>query len=164
MNVWVCKSIDILKYKDTIIDSLVALKAALGEEFNERTIWISDLWGESMSDFGFVPRNHVLYVPGGTSYRIPCTVYKAYIDLRRCGMPGDKLEESAWIDELRPEEDARSTIRIRCLESSLPEIPFCSNLFCVDIDNRTIHSDENYSSVRRECEYLGDNINIWEII
>lgn len=140
MNVWVCKSIDILKYKDTVIDSLTALKAALGEELNERTIWISDLWKESMSDFGFVPKNHVLDVPGGTSYRIPSTVYKAYIDLRRRGMPGDKLEESAWIDELRLEEDARNTIRIRCLESSLPEIRFCSNLFRIDIDNRTMHS------------------------
>ena len=38
MNVWVCKSIDILKYKDTVIDSLTALKAALGEELNERII------------------------------------------------------------------------------------------------------------------------------
>ena len=138
MNVWVCKSIDILKYKDTVIDSLIALKAALGEELNERTIWISDLWEESLSDFGFVPKNHALYVPGGTSYRIPSTVYKAYIDLRRRGMPGDRLEDSAWIDELRPEEDARSTIRIRCLESYLPEIKFYSNLFCIDIDNRTM--------------------------
>lgn len=146
MNVWVCKSIDILKYKDTIIDSLAALRAALGETLNERTIWISDLWEECMSDSDSMPKNHVLYVPGGTSYRIPCTVYKAYIDLRGCGIPGDKLEESAWIDELRPEEDARNTIRIRCLESSLPEIKFCSNLFCIDIDNRTIHSDEDYSS------------------
>ena len=146
MNVWVCKSIDILKYKDTVIDSLAALKAALGEELNERTIWISDLWVESLSDFGFVPKNHVLPVPGGTSYRIPCTMYKAYIDLRSCGIPGDRLEESAWIDELRPEEDERNTIRIRCLESYLQEIRFCSNLFCIDIDNRTIHSDENYSS------------------
>ena len=146
MNVWVCKSIDILKYKDTVIDSLIALKAALGEELNERTIWISDLWEESLSDFGFAPKNHALYVPGDPAYRFPSTVHKAYIDLRRRGMPGDRLEDSAWIDELRPEEDARSTIRIRCLESYLPEIKFCSNLFCIDIDNRTIHSDENYSS------------------
>ena len=143
MNVWVCKSIDILKYKDTIIDSLIALKAVLGEELNERTIWVSDLWEESMSDFGFVPKNHVLPVPGGTSYRIPCTMYKAYIDLRSCGIPGDRLEESAWIDELRPEEDARNTIRIRCLESYLPEIRFRSNLFCVDIDNRTMSFKED---------------------
>ena len=146
MNVWVCKSIDILKYKDAVIDSLAALKAALGEEFNERIIWISDLWVESLSDFGFVPKNHVLHIPGGTSYRIPCTVYKAYIDLRKYGVPDGERGESAWIDELRPEEDARSTIRIRCLESYLPEIKFCSNLFCIDIDNRTIYSDENYSS------------------
>ena len=140
MNVWVCKSIDILKYKDTIIDSLIALKAVLGEELNERTIWVSDLWEESMSDFGFVPKNHVLPVPGGTSYRIPCTMYKAYIDLRILGMPGDRLKGSAWIDELRPEENERNTIRIRCLESYLQEIRFCSNLFCIDIDNRTIYS------------------------
>ena len=146
MNVWVCKSIDILKYKDTVIDSLAALKAALGEELNERTIWISDLWVESLSDFGFVPKNHVLRVPGDPAYRFPSTAYKAYISLKRLGIPGDRLEESAWIDELRPEEDARSTIRIRCLESYLQEIRFCSNLFCIDIDNRTIHSDENYSS------------------
>lgn len=141
MNVWVYKSIDILKYKDTIIDSLIALKAALGEELNERTIWISDLWEDSISGSGFVSKNHVLHIPGDTSYRFPSTVYEAYIDLKRCGMPGDKLEESAWIDELRPEEDARSTIRIRCLESYLPEIKFSSNLFCIDIDNRTIHSE-----------------------
>lgn len=140
MNIWACKSIDILKYKDTVIDSLTALKAALGEELNERTIWITDLWEESLSDFGFVPKNHVLHVPGGTAYRFPSTVYKAYIDLKRYGIPGDRLEESAWIDELRPEEDARNVIRIRCLESSLPEIRFCSNLFRVDIDNRTIYS------------------------
>lgn len=140
MNIWACKSIDILKYKDTVIDSLTALKAALGEELNERTIWITDLWEESLSDFGFVPKNHVLHVPGGTAYRFPSTVYKAYIDLKRCGIPGDRLEESAWIDELRPEEDARNVIRVRCLESSLPEIRFCSNLFRVDIDNRTIYS------------------------
>ena len=145
MNVWVCKSIDILKYKDTIIYSLAALKAALGEKLNERTIWISDLWEESMSDFGFVPKNHVFYVPGGPSYRFPCTAYKAYIDLRRCGMPGDRLEDSAWIDELRPEENERNVIRIRCLESYLPEIRFCSNLFCIDIDNRTmgLRGDDN---------------------
>lgn len=140
MNVWVCKSIDILKYKDTVIDSLTALKATLGEELNERTIWISDLWENSMSDSDFALRNHVLDVPGGTSYRFPSTVYKAYIDLRRCGIPGDRLEESAWIDELRPEEGERSTIRIRCFESSLPEIRFCSNLFRIDVDNRTIYS------------------------
>ena len=144
MNVWVCKSIDILKYKDTIIDSLAALKVALGEKLNERTIWISDLWENRISDFAL--KNHVLHVPCGTSYRFPTTVYKAYIDLKRLGMPGDKLEDEAWIDELRPEENARNVIRIRCLESSLPEIRFCSNLFCIDIDNRTIHSDENYSS------------------
>lgn len=138
MNVWVCRSIDILKYKDTVIDSLTALKVALGEKLNERTIWISDLWEESLSDSDFAPRNHVLDVPGGTSYRIPSTVYKAYIDLRRRGMPGDKLEESAWIDELRPEEDARNVIRIRCLEYYLQEIRFCSNLFCIDMDNRTM--------------------------
>ena len=146
MNVWVCKSIDILKYKETVIDSLIALKTALGEEFNERTIWISDLWEERMPDSDSMLRNHVLDVPGGTSYRFPSTVYKAYIDLRSCGIPGDRLEESAWIDELRPEEDVCNVIRIRCLESYLPEIQFCSNLFCIDIDNRTIHSDENYSS------------------
>lgn len=146
MNVWVCKSIDILKYKDTVIDSLIALKAALGEELNERTIWISDLWEDSMSGSGFVPKNHVFHVPGGASYRFPTTVYKAYIDLKRLGIPGDKLEDEAWIDELRPEENERNVIRIRCLESYLPEIRFCSNLFCIDIDNRTIHSDENYSS------------------
>lgn len=140
MNVWVCKSIDILKYKDTVIDSLIALKAALGETLNERTIWISDLWVESLSDFGFVPKNHVLSVPGDPAYRFPSTAYKAYISLKRLGIPGDRLEESAWIDELRPEEDARNVIRIRCLESSLPEIRFCSNLFRVDIDNRTIYS------------------------
>lgn len=138
MNVWVCKSIDILKYKDTVIDSLIALKVVLGEELNERTIWISDLWEESLSDFGFMPKNHILPVPGDTSYRFPSTVHKAYISLKRLGTPGDRLEESVWIDELRPEEDARNVIRIRCLESSLPEIRFCSNLFCVDIDNRTM--------------------------
>lgn len=145
MNIWVCKSIDILKYKDTVIDSLIALKAALGEKLNERTIWISDLWEESLSDFGFVPKNHVLNVPGGTAYRFPSTMYKAYIDLKRLGIPGDRLEGSAWIDELRPEEDARSTIRIRCLKSYLPEIKFCSNLFCIDIDNRTmsLKGDDN---------------------
>lgn len=104
MNVWVCKSIDILKYKDTVIDSLIALKTALGEEFNERTIWISDLWEESLSDSSFLLRNHVLDVPGGTSYRIPCTMYKAYIDLRKYGTPDGERGESAWIDELRPEE------------------------------------------------------------
>ena len=138
MNVWVCKSIDILKYKDTVIDSLIALKTALGEEFNERTIWISDLWENRMSDFAL--KNHVLHVPCGTSYRFPSTAYKAYIELKRLGIPGDRLEGSAWIDELRPEEDARNVIRIRCLESSLPEIRFCSNLFRVDIDDRTIYS------------------------
>lgn len=138
MNVWVCKSIDILKYKDTVIDSLAALKAALGEKLNERTIWISDLWEERMPDSDSMLRNHVLDVPGGTSYRFPSTVYKAYIDLRSCGIPGDRLEESAWIDELRPEEDVCNVIRIRCLESYLPEIQFCSNLFCIDIDNRTM--------------------------
>ena len=145
MNVWVCKSIDILKYKDTVIDSLAALKAALGEELNERTIWISDLWVESLSDFGFVPKNHVLRVPGDPAYRFPSTAYKAYISLKRLGIPGDRLEESAWIDELRLEEDARSTIRIRCLESYLQEIRFCSNLFCIDIDNRTmgLRGDDN---------------------
>ena len=146
MNVWVCKSIDILKYKDTVIDSLIALKTALGEEFNERTIWISDLWEDSISGSDSEPKNHVIHVPGGASYRFPTTVYKAYIDLKRLGIPGDKLEDEAWIDELRPEENARNVIRIRCLESSLPEIRFCSNLFRIDIDNRTIHSDENYSS------------------
>ena len=138
MNVWVCKSIDILKYKDTVIDSLIALKAALGEELNERTIWISDLWEDSISGSDSEPKNHVIHVPGSASYRFPCTMYKAYIDLRSCGIPGDRLEESAWIDELRPEEDARNVIRIRCLESCLPEIRFCSNLYCVDIDNRTM--------------------------
>lgn len=138
MNIWVCKSIDILKYKDTVIDSLIALKAALGETLNERAIWITDLWEESLSDFGFMPKNHVLHVPGGTAYRFPSTVYKAYIDLKRCGIPGDRLEESAWIDELRPEENARNVIHIRCLESYLRQIRFCSNLFCVDIDNRTM--------------------------
>ena len=145
MNVWVCKSIDILKYKDTVIDSLTALKAALGEELNERTIWISDLWEDSISGSGFVPKNHVLYVPGVTSCRFPSTAYKAYIDLKRLGIPGDRLEETAWIDELRPEEDARNVIRIRCLESYLPEIRFCSNLFCIDIDNRTmgLRGDDN---------------------
>ena len=143
MNVWVCKSIDILKYKDTVIDSLIALKAALGEELNERTIWISDLWEERMPDSDSMLRNHVLDVPGGTSYRFPSTVYKAYIDLRSCGIPGDRLEESAWIDELRPEEDVCNVIRIRCLESFLPEIRFCSNLFCVDIDNRTMSFKED---------------------
>lgn len=138
MNVWVCKSIDILKYKDTVIDSLIALKAALGEELNERTIWISDLWEDSISGSDSEPKNHVIHVPGSASYRFPCTMYKAYIDLRSCGIPGDRLEESAWIDELRPEEDVCNVIRIRCLESYLPEIQFCSNLFCIDIDNRTM--------------------------
>lgn len=147
MNVWVCKSIDILKYKDTVIDSLTALKIALGEKLNERTIWISDLWENRISDFAL--KNHVLHVPCDPSYRFPSTVHKAYISLKRLGIPGDRLEESAWIDELRPEEDARNTIRIRCLESNLPNIRFCSNLYCIDIDNRTIHSDENYSSVER---------------
>ena len=146
MNVWVCKPIDILKYKDTVIDSLIALKAALGEELNERTIWISDLWEDSMSGSDSEPKNHILPVPGDPAYRFPSTAYKAYISLKRCGMPGDGLEESAWIDELRPEENERNTIRIRCLESDIPNIRFCSNLFCIDIDNRTIHSDENYSS------------------
>ena len=143
MNVWVCKSIDILKYKDTVIDSLTVLKVALGEELNERTIWISDLWEERMPDSDSMLRNHVLDVPGGTSYRFPSTVYKAYIDLRSCGIPGGRLEESAWIDELRPEENERNVIRIRCLESYLPEIRFCSNLFCVDIDNRTMSFKED---------------------
>lgn len=138
MNVWVCKSIDILKYKDTVIDSLIALKVALGEELNERTIWISDLWENSMSDSAL--KNHVLHVPCGTSYRFPSTAYEAYIELKRLGIPGDRLEESAWIDELRPGEDGRNVIRIRCLESYLPEISFCSNLFRIDVDNRTIHS------------------------
>ena len=145
MNVWVCKSIDILKYKDTVIDSLIALKAALGEEFNERIIWISDLIENSMSDSGFVPKNHVVDMASNTSCRFPSTAYKAYIDLRRCGMPGDRLEDSAWIDELRPEENERNVIRIRCLESYLPEIRFCSNLFRIDIDNRTmgLRGDDN---------------------
>ena len=145
MNVWVCKSIDILKYKDTVIDSLIALKAALGEELNERTVWISDLIENSMSDSGFAPKNHVVNMGSNTSCRFPSAVYKAYIDLRRCGMSGDRLEDSAWIDELRPEEDARNVIHIRCLESSLPEIRFCSNLFCIDIDNRTmgLRGDDN---------------------
>ena len=144
MNVWVCKSIDILKYKDTIIDSLAALKAALGEEFNERTIWISDLWEDSISGSDSEPKNHVIHVPGSASYRFPCTMYKAYIDLRKYGVPDGERGESAWIDELRPEENERNTIRIRCLESSLPEIQFCSNLFCIDMDNRTMGLISNY--------------------
>ena len=140
MNVWVCKPIDILKYKDTVIDSLIALKAALGEKLNERTIWVSDRWKDSISGSCFAPKNYIAYVSGGVCCRFPSVAHQAYIDLGECVTSNGEKYLCAYIDELRPEENERNTILIKCLESSAREIESRGDLFYVDIENRNIYS------------------------
>ena len=140
MNIWVSEHIDVLKYKDTIIDRLIALKAALGEELNERTIRVSDQWMDPISGSHFAPRNHVAYVSGGICYRFPSVAHQAYIDLRERVMSNGKKYLCAYIDELRPEENVRNIICIKCIKSSARNMESHGNLFYVDIESRFIHS------------------------
>lgn len=140
MNVWVSKHIDGAKHKDIIIDALIALKAELGEKLNERTIWVSDLWKDSISGSCFEPKNHVAYITGNVSCRFPSVASKAYIELGvRVASDGEKYL-CAYIDELRQRENVRNIFRIKCLESNTRNMEIYADLFCVDIENRTICS------------------------
>lgn len=138
MNIWVSRHIDCAKHKDIIIDTLIALKAELGEKLNERTIWVSDLWKDSISGSCFASKNHVAYPAGNISYRFPSVASKAYIEFGvRVASDGEKYL-FAYIDELRPRENVRNIFCIKCLEQNTRNMELDSNLFCVDIENRTI--------------------------
>lgn len=155
MNIWVSKHIDVAKHKDIIIDTLIALKAELGEKLNERAIWVSDLWKDSISGSCFEPKNHVIYVTGGVSCRFPSVVCQAYIDLAACVRPDGEKYLCAYIDELRPEENVRNIFCIKCIEPNTRNVELYGDLFVskgyvacvdgsvcyrfyVDIENRTI--------------------------
>lgn len=140
MNIWVSKHIDGAKHKDIIIDTLIALKAELGEKLNERTIWVSNLWKDSISGSCFAPKNHVAYITGSVCCRFPSVASKAYIDLgARVTSNGEKYL-CAYVDELRPRENVRNIFCIKCLESSAQNIKIYADLFCVDIENRDMYS------------------------
>lgn len=140
MNIWVSKHIDGAKHKDIIIDTLIALKAELGEKLNERTIWVSDLWEDSISGSCFAPKNNVAYVTGSVCCRFPSVASKAYIELGvRVASDGEKYL-CAYIDELRQRENVRNIFCIKCLESNTRNMEIYSSLFCVDIENRTMCS------------------------
>lgn len=139
MNIWVSKHIDGAKHKDIIIDTLIALKAELGEKLNERTIWVSDLWEDSISGSCFAPKNHVTYVTGSVCYRFPSVGCQAYIEFGvRVASDGTK-HLCAYIDELRPRENVRNIFCIQCLELNTRNMEIYADLFCVDIENRTIY-------------------------
>lgn len=140
MNIWVSKHIDGAKHKDIIIDTLIALKAELGEKLNERTIWVSDLWKNSISGSYFAPRNHVAYVTGGVCCRFPSVACQAYIDLATCVASDGEEYTCVYIDELRPEESEHNTFRIKCIEQNTRNMELDSSLFYVDIENRDIYS------------------------
>lgn len=140
MNIWVSKHIDGAKHKDIIIDTLIALKAELGEKLNERTIWVSDLWKDSISGSCFATKNHVAYPAGNISCRFPSVASKAYIELGvRVASDGEKYL-CAYIDELRQRENVRNIFCIKCLESNTRNMELDSNLFHIDIENRDIYS------------------------
>lgn len=140
MNIWVSKHIDGAKHKDIIIDTLIALRAELGEKLNERTIWVSDLWKDSMSGSYFAPKNHVAYVTGGVCCRFPSVACQAYIDLATCVASDGTKHLCAYIDELRPRENVRNIFCIKCLEQNTRNMELDSNLFYVNIENRDICS------------------------
>lgn len=140
MNIWVSKHIDGAKHKDIIIDTLIALKAELGEKLNERIIWVSDLWKHSTSGSYFASRNHVAYVTGGVCCRFPSVACQAYIDLATCVASDGEEYTCAYIDELRPEENGHNTFRIKCIEQNTRNMELDSNLFYVDIENRDMYS------------------------
>lgn len=138
MNIWVSKHIDCAKHKDIIIDTLIALKAELGEKLNERTIWVSDLWKDSISGSCFEPKNHIAYITGNVCCRFPSVASKAYIEFGvRVASDGTK-HLCAYIDELRPREDVRNIFCIQCLEQNTRNMELDSSLFYVDIENRAI--------------------------
>lgn len=157
MNIWVSKHIDGAKHKDIIIDTLIALKAELGEKLNERAIWVSDFWDDSIYGSCFEPKNHVAYITGGVSCRFPSVASKAYIELGvRVASDGEKYLY-AYIDELRPRENVRNIFCIKCFEPNTRNVELYGDLFVskgyvacvdgrvcyrfyVDIENRAIYS------------------------
>lgn len=157
MNIWVSKHIDVAKHKDIIIDTLIALKAELGEKLNERAIWVSYLWKDSISGSCFTPKNHVAYPAGNISCRFPSVASKAYIELGvRVASDGEKYL-CAYIDELRPRENVRNIFRINCIEPNTRNVELYGDLFVskgyvacvdgrvcyryyVDMENRAIYS------------------------
>lgn len=140
MNIWVSKHIDCAKHKDIIIDTLIALRAELGEKLNERTIWVSDLWKDSISGSCFATKNHIAYITGNVSCRFPSVTSKAYIDLGARVISNGEKYLCAYIDELRPRENVRNIFCIKCLEPNTRNMEIYSNLFHIDIENRDMYS------------------------
>lgn len=119
MSICISKSINIKKYKHTIIDGFAAIKTAFGDNFDKRDFFISEVYESTLSStveggrFKVTP--HMLTDVGTNSYRIPSVKYPRYLEIKRPGSLQDLPEWrpiDIYIDEILEDYDEYNTLRI----------------------------------------------------
>lgn len=120
MSIWISKSINIKRYKNTIIDGFAAIKTAFGDNFDKRNFFVMEVYESTLSsmteDGGSRVRLRVspytLKGAGTNSCRIPSVKYPRYLEIKH---PGSLLEDcpiDIYIDEILEDYDEYNTLRI----------------------------------------------------
>lgn len=145
MSIWIRKGINCDKYKRSIIDGFAAIKAAFGDDFDNRDFLIAEAYKSTLSSMlksrshptGIIVTPHMLKGAGTDSYRIPSVEYPRYIDIKYPDNPQEVLYIEMYIDEILEDKDEYNTLYIKSFEKGK--------------DAQTLISADGY--VR--CDYYG---------
>lgn len=123
MSIWVSKSINCKRYKQTIIDGFAAIKTAFGDNFDKRNFFVMEVYENTLSSMTEGGESGVrlrvspytLKGAGTNSCRIPSVEYPRYLEIK---YPGPLLDLPEWrsvdiyIDEILEDYDEYNTLRI----------------------------------------------------
>ena len=145
MSIWIRKDINYDRYKRSIIDGFAAIKAAFGEDFDNRDFLIAEAYESTLSSMvksrshptGIIVTPHMLKGVVTDSYRIPSVEYPRYIDIKHPDSPQEELYIGMYIDEILEDKDEYNTLYIKSFKKGK--------------EAQTLISDDGY--VR--CDYYG---------
>ena len=121
MNIWIRKDINYDRYKRSIIDGFAAIKAAFGEDFDNRDFLIAEEYQSTLSSmveseshpYGIIVTPYTLKGAGTDSYRIPSVGYPRYVDIKYPDNPQEALCIEMYIDEILEDKDEYNTLYIK---------------------------------------------------
>lgn len=121
MSIWIRKDINYDRYKRSIIDGFAAIKAAFGEDFDNRDFLIAEAYESTLSSMvksrinptGIIVTPYTLKGAGTDSCRIPSVEYPRYIDIKYPDNPQEALYIEMYIDEILDDKDEYNTLYIK---------------------------------------------------
>ena len=129
MNIWIRKDINYDRYKRSIIDGFAAIKAAFGEDFDNRDFLIAEEYKSTLSSmvrseshpYGIIVTPHMLKGAGTDSYRVPSVGYPRYVDIKLPDNPQEALYIEMYIDEILEDKDEYNTLYIKSFKKGEKE-------------------------------------------